>query len=142
VPDSQDLYIRINFTGTTTSTPYLNSLAVTYEDQGPFDAIAKTTYAENELGEQIESSSFEAGDKVIVELEIREVSNERSDFRIEDTVPSSISGQITYQLINPDGQSSGDQLTNVADGKIYITGSQSLLLKVGKNIIRYSYVIK
>jgi len=84
-------------------------------------------------------ATFEAGETVFVRLTVEEPSNSRADYKIEDTVPSHVSGTIDYVFRR--GGYSYTGRTSAVSGKIVIEGKDETVLLKGKNYFEYSYKI-
>lgn len=101
--------------------------------------IVKTTYL-NGYSTAEKEATFEAGQKVNVELSIYEISDSRDDFKIEDMV-STVDSQVTYTFQDAAGGTKTGNAT-VSDGKVIFEGAlDGMVLKKGTNTIRYSYKI-
>ena len=110
--------------------------------------IIKTTYLDKDGCKSQCSNScqrkanFEAGEKVLTSLVIDEPNESRTDYKIQDTLPKTVSGEIIYSLKREkDGFCKTDLRATVSDGKIEFQGSADQMLLNGKNIIEYSYKI-
>jgi len=86
-------------------------------------------------------ATFEAGDQVWVKLEIDEPGDSRTNYKITDAIPKSVSGEISYTFKGSDGSLKEDQKTRASDGKVEFTGSDEMKLLNGRNTIEYSYRI-
>ncbi|MCX6809950.1 MAG: hypothetical protein NTZ65_04380 [Candidatus Berkelbacteria bacterium] len=90
-----------------------------------------------------ENATFEAGERVNVELTVYEPSSSRKDYTIEDIVPATAlndSGLITFKPA--DGEPRPITGFTVPDGKITIVGNKegsNIELKKGKNTFTYSF---
>ncbi|MDH4358525.1 MAG: hypothetical protein OEV37_01060 [Candidatus Berkelbacteria bacterium] len=84
-------------------------------------------------------ATFEAGGAVFVRLTVEEPSNSRTDYKIEDAVPSHVSGTINYRFERGSYVYTGQ--TTAVSGKITIEGKNDINLYKGKNYFKYSYKI-
>jgi hypothetical protein len=100
--------------------------------------INKTTY--NKDGQR--QASFEAGDEVTVRLEIDEPEGSRTNYEINETLPKSVSGEITYKFSRQqDGYVKDGLKAAIHDGKVVFKGSEKLKFLNGRNAIEYKYRI-
>ncbi len=84
-------------------------------------------------------ATFEAGETVFVRLTVEEPGNSRTDYKIEDAVPSHVSGTVNYRFERGSYIFTGQ--TTAVSGKITIEGKNDINLYKGKNYFKYSYKI-
>jgi len=106
--------------------------------------VVKTTYSDSVYSKL--QATFEAGQTVFVELEVDELGTLRSDYKIEDHIPSGVTKKPTsynfYSASNLGGTPTEVKISVGSDNKITINGNNTdLQLKQGKNLFRYSYTI-
>ena len=113
-----------------------SALCINVTSGGTSPKISKITY--DESGNK--KATFEAGDPVKVILEIDESESTRSDYIIEDFVPASANGSISYKFIRSDGFTKVGTAT-ASDEKVRFVGTDELKFMHGINSIEYSYRI-
>ena len=89
-----------------------------------------------------ENATFETGEEVKVELTVYEASSTRTDYKIEDTVPTSSNTISQVVFTAADGNVKTISDLPVQGGKIIIIGNKegsNVELKKGKNTFTYSY---
>jgi len=100
-------------------------------------SVIKETFDSNSYTNY--KATFEAGETVFVRLTIDEPGNSRTDYKIEDAVPSHVSGTINYTFRRGSYTYSGK--TTAVSAKIIIEGKSEIDLYKGKNYLEYSYKI-
>lgn len=110
--------------------------------------IIKTTYLKEGNCKSACSNSckrqatFDAGEQVLTRLEIDEPDDSRTDYKIQDALPKTISEDVTYSFQrekDPFFCQSGT--ASASNGQIIFPGGGAQELLKGKNIIEYSYKI-
>lgn len=120
--------------------------------------IVKTSYLDSAAGVDLKNlsavlalekaASFEAGNNVVVVLELDELDNTRSDFKVSDLLPSTVTGKIDYVYIS-NGVVQNSSLINQTAGSVVFYGTTPSpakspvigSLNKGKNYIIYRYKI-
>lgn len=117
--------------------------------------VIKTTYLDSAAGVDIakladvqalaKTANFEAGNKVVVVLEIDELDASRSDFKINDLIPDKASGDINYAY-NFSGGVAKNSATTKGSGTLVFYGDSTHTPSIGplikgKNYIIYRYKI-
>jgi len=121
--------------------------------------IIKTTYLDTSAGIDIKNlaqvqaltrtGNFEAGNKVVVLLEIDELDTSRSDFKISDLVPDTVTGNVDYAfIVNGTVQNSAITKVGGSNTVVFYGGAPSAAntpavgsLSRGKNYLIYRYKI-
>ncbi|MDP3013314.1 MAG: hypothetical protein Q8M92_03665, partial [Candidatus Subteraquimicrobiales bacterium] len=115
-----------------------SSLCINVTSGGTAPKISKITKDDKDE----KKATFEAGDLVKVKLEIDESESARSDYVIEDFVPASANGAISYKFSRQnDGFTKEGIGATASGGKVKFTGTDELKLMHGKNFIEYSFRI-
>lgn len=86
-------------------------------------------------------ATFDAGEQVLVRLEVDEPEDSRIDYEIQEALPKTVSGDITYSFSRKDGLRKCDLKAKASNGQIVFSGSEDLKLLSGRNTIEYSYKI-
>lgn len=130
-------------------TLYLKSVCVRVAESAP--RIIKTSYS-TDPGDDLTNptgtrqAGFDAGDDVWIVLEVNDSTSGRTDYIVEDTLPSSVSGVIDYNYYQGSNKVSTGKVT-VSESKIkfygYDIGDGEITgaLVSGKNYIKYKYKI-
>jgi len=109
--------------------------------------IVKTTYSSDPGDNPANTAAkrkatFEAGESVWVVLEIDEPEVSRTDFKISDRIPGSVSGSINYRFISAGGTPKSGKVSP-RGGVVTFShlDNPELELRQGKNYIIYQYKI-
>jgi hypothetical protein len=123
----------------------LNALCLNISKDSPY--IIKTTYGSDPGDDPANTTAkrkatFEAGENVWVVLEINEPETSRTDFKVSDRIPGSVSGNINYKFIGAEGATkSGTVLPESGIVTFSHSDISELELRRGKNYIIYWYKI-
>lgn len=116
-------------------------LGPTCVTSGELSANIVKTLELNKGGELTTANTFEAGDLVHVTLTIYEPNERQSNYKITDSLPKSISGQVEVKLSSPQGEVAKENLTISPDHTITVEGNEQKTLQKGVNRIEYEYRI-
>jgi len=108
--------------------------------------ISKSTYlVEPSSGEEVLQSSFQAGDLVAVKIFVNEILPYRQNWKIDDTMPPSVSKITQDPTLSTPGSGNKATLVNAVNGTTLEIenrpGDQNTSLVGGINIIEYRYKI-
>jgi len=154
VPDSNDLYIKVMFTGQSTTSPILKSLAISYQneyDSSVHSDIEKKIFRvdkdETGVDKSTFTSTFDPGDTAVVRIAVTSKTNDLNNIQLTDYRPkaSGINVASSAEKLSLCGLSAADKTTagtfNASQEEVFSTWNNISIAKGETVYFCYKYVI-